>query len=154
MGGPFPPRVLGSDLHSVCGAYLARKLSHRLGRLDRLHQSEAKLSRIRRMVHTRAFCISPLDHQLSCRAIVECSAGSAKGQSLAFLLLKVRWPYLHACPYTKVPIGVEHALSCLTVQLTRSLTFGVALCLSVCLQLWVWVCGCVGLHGRNQIRVR
>ena len=35
---------------------------------------------------------------------------------------------LHACPHRKAPIGIEHALSCLTVQLTRTLTFAPGFC--------------------------
>ena len=50
---------------------------------------------------------------------------------------------LHACALycRKAPIGIEHA-SCLTIQLTRILTFGAALC-SFVSQLCVCVCVCV-----------
>ena len=50
---------------------------------------------------------------------------------------------LHACALCgrKAPIGVEHA-ACLTIQTTRTLTFGAALC-SFVLQSFVCVCVCV-----------
>ena len=47
---------------------------------------------------------------------------------------------LCACPHRKAPIGVEHALSCLTVQLT----FGPGFVLLVC--LFAIVCLGVGLE--------
>ena len=40
---------------------------------------------------------------------------------------------LRTCRCRKAPIGVDHALSCLTVQLTRNLTFGPGVVLLVCL---------------------
>ena len=49
---------------------------------------------------------------------------------------------LRACPHRKAPIGLEHALSCLTVQLTRNLTFGPGVVLLVCLFAIVCVCAC------------
>ena len=58
---------------------------------------------------------------------------------------------LCACPYRKALLGIEHALSCLTVQLTRILIFGPGVEL-VCLFATVWVG--VGVHVRVGVRVR
>ena len=52
---------------------------------------------------------------------------------------------LCACPYRKAPVGVEYALSCLTVQLTTRLAFGLSVVL-VCLFTTVSTCFYVRSH--------
>ena len=52
------------------------------------------------------------------------------------------WNCRAPVPYRKAPIGVELALSCLTVHLMRNLTFGPRV-VPICLHLCVCVCVCV-----------
>ena len=58
---------------------------------------------------------------------------------------------MRACPHRKAPIGVERALSCLTVQLMRNLTFRPGVVLLVCL-FANRVCGLMRCSGCHTIR--
>ena len=62
-------------------------------------------------------------------------------------------PSLLLCLYCrKVSIGVEHALSCLTIQLRRILTLGDRV-VPVCLAM-VYVCVCVCVRARMRVGAR